>query len=349
MIRAVRLGLLALVAVTGCTSSPTYDVTYAGGNFVWVARPVGRPVDPPRLGLSDDQISKALTRQHLRASKRHEEALEVVARSQGGDTASVLSATLECYALADRDAADQLANGKHGVYNFDAASSVATIDCNYRSRNWTGVLEVTVHRKPGVEGPLAICFPPGSFGAAIADGDGWTRPDDDRRYGHWPSQQDLAFLRAPAVYLGEGENEGTIDIPIACASFQSGPPQPDQAYGLHRFEPDSSVDRLLIALCAREETSEPEAQLAMWLTRNDITWDDFCSKGGAHGSLITFGTGSRILPRHAKGAARLILEAGSNPQAARFFGGVGLDTLDERPVNPPKSPSESEKPADATP
>ncbi len=346
MIRA-RLGLLVLVAAAaGCTSSPTtYEGTYAFGNYYWSAQ----PVDPPQLGLSPEQIAKAIDHQRLRATRRHEVALEIVARNQESDTASVLSATLACYALGDRDAADQLANGKHGVYNFDAASNVAALDCFYRSRGWGGgVLEVTVHRKPGVEGPLAVCFPPGTFGA-VADGDGWTKPDDDRRYGHWPSQQDLAFLRAPAVYLDKNENEGTLDIPIACASFHLGPPRPDETYALHRFEPGSSVDRLLVALCAREETSEPEAQLAMWLTRNDITWDDFCSKGGAHGSLITFGTGSRILPRHAKGAARLLVESGSNPQTARFFGGVGLETLGESPVNVEAVPSEPEKPGNATP
>jgi hypothetical protein len=204
---------------------------------------------------------------------------------------------------------------------------------------------VSVKRKKGVEGPLAIAFPPGTYGSCdVGDGDKWTDPDDDRKYGRWPSQQDLGFLRAPVLYLAATDDEATVEVPIACASFHSGPPADDQRYTLHRFEPGSAVDRLLVALCAREKVKEPEAQLAVWLARNDITWDDFVAKGGARGNLITFGTASRVLPRHAKGAAKLLIESGTNPSAAKFFGGGGV-SLDE----PPLPSSEKRAPGDATP
>lgn len=379
MNRPARWGLCALIALgaaSGCRTEITHDdsSTRYGGS-IWITP---EPSPPPSLGLSEEQVRDSLARQRLLASSRHEEALDIVATTKEASTAAVASAVRECYALGDRDAADGLADGKRGVWNWDQASSVAELDCHYRSRGafQGGCLEVTARRKKGIEGPLAIAFPPGTYGVAeiaaqegaLAEGEHWTNPDDDRRYGHWPSQQDLAFLKAPVVFLGADEDETSFEVPIACASFGSGTPRPDQKYSLRRFEAGSTADRLLLALCAREETSEPEAQLALWLARNDISWDQFCAHGGNSGMLITFGGDRRILPRHAKGAAKLLIEAGADPHAARFFGGHGIpmpagegqETIPyaqtcitpglpiEQELAPAPEPT-PDKPADATP
>jgi hypothetical protein len=318
----------------GPSSGPAFEF---GGRFA---------SEPPLLALSDAQVRAALEQARLVGATRHEQALDVVARSRGASVAEVASAVAACYALGERDAAEALSDGARGVFDWDHAAAAVIIETHYRSRGSCagGALEVSVKRRPGFEGPLAVAFPPGTYGAAQVepvaedrDGQRWTNPDDDRRYGRWPSQQDLAFLQAPVVILGSGEDEATLEVPIACASFDRGPPAADQLYTLGRFPKDSDVDRLLVALCARERTREPEAQLAVWLARNDISWAEFCDKGGAYGNLLTFGTGSRILPRHAKGAAKLLVEAGSDPRAARFFGGRGIERLSDQ-GDPPATP-----------
>ncbi|HZU99770.1 MAG TPA: hypothetical protein VFF73_23865 [Planctomycetota bacterium] len=348
MIARARFGLVALVvAAAGCHCHYEYRVPEPREGVNWY---VGndhreRAVRAPTLGLSDDQVADALAKERARAARHHEQALDVVAEAKGGTVADIASAVLECYEIGDRDAADSLADGTRHVWSWDQAQAVVALDCHYRSGGAGGALEVTIKRKPGALGALAIAFPPGTYGVADAgDGEKWTDQEDDRKYGRWPSQQDLGFLRAPVLYLAASDEEATVEVPIACASFHSGPPADDQRYTLHRFEPGSAVDRLLVALCAREKVKEPEAQLAVWLARNDITWDDFVEKGGARGNLITFGTASRVLPRHAKGAAKLLIESGTNPTAARFFGGNGVLVEEPSQVLPEKP-----RAGDATP
>ncbi|MEZ0229482.1 MAG: hypothetical protein ACAI25_12705 [Planctomycetota bacterium] len=363
MIRPALLGLLALsCAATGCRShhrrASDERVTHREYS-PWHAPSARR--EPPRLDLSDEQLARALETANVKATERHEKALDVVARARGFETPGVAAAVRECYALGDREAAAELADGRRGVVEWDRAAQLARVDCIYRRRGHVGgALEVTVRRKKGVEGPIAVAFPPGTYGVA-ADGRGearddrrgdrWTRPDDDRRYGEWPSQQDLALLEAPVIFLGEDDRSRTVLVPIACASFESGPPAGEQRYELRRFEAGSKVDRLLVALCAEasQKTSEPEAQLAVWLARNDISWDDFVSKGGDRGGLLTFGSSNRILPRHGKGAAKLLIEAGVNPGYSPFFADHKTLVAEPAAAAAPEPREESVAPDGTTP
>ncbi len=348
---AWALAALALAcAASGCRShrsTRTSDFDRGAYHQYSCWHPAHEPREAPRLDLSDEQLARALERSNVKAARRHEEALDVAARARGGSVATLAAAMKQCYQLGDRDTAADLASANAAVREWDGASELATVECVYRQRGHGGSLQVTVRRKPGVEGPIAIAFPPGTYGVA-ADGRGdrddhrWTNPDDDRRYGKWPSQQDLALLSAPVVYLAENQSDDSITVPVACASFESGPPSSDQRYVLHRFEPGSKIDRLVVGLCAREHTSEPEAQLAVWLARNDISWSDFVSKGGDRGGLLTFGSSSRITPRHGKGAARLLIESGVNPGYSPFF--ADHKTLVEEAPAPPEQPVAPEGP-----
>jgi len=348
------VALAAAMAASGCChAAPTETPQETYGGFY--ASSYSAPA-APRLGLSDEQIARALERQRVRAAERHERALDIASRAGGGDTALVASAVSACYALGERDAGDALADGAHGVYTWDRASKVALVACRYVQQGMGGALELTVKRREGVPGVLAVAFPPGTYGVADVaekpDGERWTSPDDDRRYGRWPSQQDLAFLRAPVLRLEADEDEQSVLVPIACASFHSGPPAVDQTYALRRFEPGSPADRLMVALCAREKTSEPEAQLAVWLARNDISFDEYVEKGGDRGGILTFGTASRVLPRHGKGAARLLIEAGVNPGWSPFFQDHRegpSEAANASPEPPPAAPAPDEKPSRATP
>src|SRR2546430_17568359 len=90
---------------------------------------------------------------------------------------------------------------------------------------------------------------------------------------------------------------------------------------------------MLVALCSGEPAAAPETQLALWLARQDLGWDDFVAKGGDRGRCLTF-TDERVSADDAPGAARLLLRAGLDPTTARFF-------RDSRPA-PEAAPSKAE-------
>jgi hypothetical protein len=104
----------------------------------------------------------------------------------------------------------------------------------------------------------------------------------------------------------------------------------------------------MIALCARERVPESEAQLAVWIARNQLTWADFVSKGGAEGALITFGAASRILPHHGRGAAKLLISAGVNARYSEFFSDHAEGSFQK--IAPAPEPEKTpESPSDAAP
>ena len=102
---------------------------------------------------------------------------------------------------------------------------------------------------------------------------------------------------------------------------------------LKRFPAGSAVERLLIELCAtRDEAPQPaEAQIAVWLARNRISWASFQREGGTIGRLSTFRGNQAISGRHARGAAALLLRSGTDPRGLGFF----KDGADRAPADVP--------------
>jgi hypothetical protein len=270
-------------------------------------RAVERPLDrPAALALRERDVRAALEARLVQARRAHDRALEVAARVRGDDLADAAAAVAACYELGDREVGAAIAR-RAGVRSFDAAGDVASIDCFFSSASHG--LVVTVRRLPGVVGPLALAFPPGTYGAAPA-----AFVDRDRV----GRVQDLALLRAPVVALTDREDAVTVSVPVACASFASLGPCDRQAMTLARSEPGSRVDRLLVVLCSGEPRPEPEAQLALWVAANDVTRTSFRDRGGERGLVRTFG-GEPVLPGSARGAARLLLEGAIDPRDQRFF------------------------------
>ena len=143
--------------------------------------------------------------------------------------------------------------------------------------------------------------------------DGWTQPDSERRWGTWPKVQDLALLEAPVAALAPRQLWARVRVPVACAVFVLAAPEPGQVYRLASFTPADPTAQLLAELC-RARVDPREAQLALWLAREDLDWKTFTQREGHRGRISNFADGRAVLPRHAAGAARLLLEAGIDPR-----------------------------------
>ncbi len=366
--RTAVAALLAVgaTALSGCTM--VYRDPWRTREQRWLApqpTTVSAEAQRPSLDLSDDEIEEALARgraAHEEQAARVQEALAVApARRSLAGLAEDLAC---CYATGAEAAAADLEAGAHPqLVPFDRADGLVEISSRYARYGESGLLELSVARRPGVTGAVAVAFPPGTlavadrgapplgaYAGAIDDGrDGqswdhrWTEPEQERRFGHWPPAQDLALLRAPVILLPDGQDQATVTVPVACASFHVGGPEPGQPYVLKRAQDESALTRLLVRLCA-EPASEAEAQLAVWLTRDDISWEAFVAQGGAWGRLVTFEQQQTVLPRHAPGAARILLGAGLDPRPLRFFGGEGGGPAIAPPPEPTPAPGPTPEP-----
>jgi len=197
-----------------------------------------------------------------------------------------------------RNAAEELIAAEPAVYGWQDSRAVAAIACAY---DGTG-MALTVTRRPGVEGPFAVAFAPGTYGAPELN-----RP---RR------SQDLMLLRAPTVVVDAGASSGTTRVPVCCGSYELATPYFDQPFALRQAERGSDVDRLLEVLCmGGEPAPEAEAQLAMWTLRNQIAYGRFEER------YVTFERSRPIRRHHAGGAARLLLRGGIDVQAVPYYGG----------------------------
>lgn len=337
-----RGALVALVVMTaglaGCRSA------WRGGRDAerwdggrWIGEAEEAPDARPRLAL--DPADEAYLRDRLaRREERRARAEAIVARSRPArhDVYDVAAAVAACYRAGARDGARALVDGHPRVVAWDAPEGLVAVECSFAGDG----LRLDVVRAPAAgDGPVAVVFPPGTYAVAegaeeraspdpldlagpeLADrGRPWTTPDQERRYGHWPGPQDLALLRAPVVLLEAGVARQVVHVPVACASFHRRAPEVGRRYGLAALPAGSPIDRLLVALCAESTVPEAEAQLAVWLARDDIDWAAFCSEGGDRGRIVTFGSMIPVRARHAEGAARLLLGAGVDPTGLRFFG-----------------------------
>lgn len=365
MLTAPRLHLLAplaLLSLGGCGGITTgrhvhYDYGYAvssGWGDAGRVRWQESVPQAPRLSIDQTEVDHAFA---SLAAKRQAQA-ENAALLAPTPSPRVEVATREveaAWALAQRERADGLIAAHPGLMDLDEATrtGAVTVACEYVSQGTGGRLHLTLERGPAAgSGPLAVCVSPGTYGvpvegAFVADvvegdmwsetsgneserGSPWIQPRDERRFGHWPSPQDLALLRARVITLEAGQTGAQVTFPVACAAFSKGCPQSGQVYQLERLPVGSPLDRLLVALCADElQASEAEVQLAVWMARNDLTWHEFVAEGGHWGRLLTFGRNESVLPEHAAGAARILLDSGVDPRACTFFGGPGGAALTE--------------------
>lgn len=242
------------------------------------------------------------------------------------------AATIELQGVADtiaayfrdgrRDAAEELIAADPRVLSFEeaAAGRDVKVESIYRDRVRGGELELRLTRAAGACGdePIAVAFPPGTYGAA-------------------PRVQELALLRAPVVVLGAGRTEVSVDVPIACASFHLRAPTTDYGYELRRFEPGSAIDRLMVALCSGDGAPEADAQLAVWIVANDITRAQLES----HPGVCTFQRAVPVGTWNADGAAELIRQSGVDPDGVRFY----QKQAAPRPATPQRRQQETPAPA----
>lgn len=360
--RSFGLAALALAGcVVGCGSSSTWSSSYEydyrrDDPWAWSRSTYEPQRDaPPDLGLTDAEVEAGLAATPLPAD----------VAPDGADQRPIEVAAAEvdaCYRAGERERARALVAAHPRLVDWTDRSVV--VSCRFVGSG-EGIELTAIRTDSSLGAPreaLAVCFEPGTYGAPVVEagsetgptgleptvelgGEGWNPPDSERRYRHWPVPQDLALLRAPVLVIPRGEAIASVCVPVACASFQRGAPDAGTPYALARFEAGSSIDRLMVVLCQGDEVAnDAEAQLAVWLARDDVSWTDFVAQGGDRGRLVTFGSASSVRAHHAGEAARLLLRAGVDPRPRRFFNPTGGEqTIDNAP-DPTPAPTVAPEP-----
>ena len=300
--------------------SETGDSSGAIADKDAAARLDPRHAVPQRLTLPTDLAEvHAQTREQSRNSSNEAERLVADARSRTNvrEIASTLQAV---YALGQRDRANELLGGSVRPFDDQEAGAVAT--CRFLRRNHGAEIELTIERRPGVEGPLAVAFPPGTYAEApTGPASSGGHEDEQSRPERWPRPQDLAILRAPVLVLEATENRASTCVPIACAAFNRAAPYEGLRYQLRRFEAGSATDRVLQVLCRGEKPPEGTAsQLALWIAANRIEWRKFMVR--TEGSWYPF-SGERVNDQSIPESARILVRAAVEPEESSFFGQAG--------------------------
>lgn len=343
--RGPRRGRLASIALAlalagGC------DAVRPHQSWSYDLEPWGR-ADAPRAGplrapaLTADEVERGLADAARARAARADVAASLAPLAPGGAAPAAWSdeavdeaaeRVALCALAGDPARADALVAAHPRLVWAHEPGALALVSAAFAG----DALELTVARGPSA-GPdaLAVCLAPGTYGVPSALGAGgagdaapgvspapWVDPEAQRRFGRWPDAQDLACLRAPVVVLAADAAVARIRVPVACASFEKAAPEPGRVLALARFASGSAIERLLVELCAGAPRPDAEAQLAVWLARDDVSWAAFVAEGGAWGRLGTFGSGQPVLPHHAPGAARLLVAAGLDPRGRRFWGGA---------------------------
>lgn len=336
----------------------------------------------PSLDLGQAEVQDAQARFAARAEASDDEARALRAQAASGASQGLegaLSGARAAYAAGQPALAAAWVDAHPAFREWSAAADLASFEARFvRGAADEGLLEVTITRRFGAEGPLAFAFPPGTYArpassargfrlapsreaerlrflvAELVGGEGWVEPESERRWGRWPQVQDLALLEAPVVALARHQTWARVQVPVACAVFDRLAPEPGQVYTLASFASQSPARALLSELC-RRRAQPSEAQLALWLAREDLEWESFRAREGDRGRIANFADGSPVLPRHAAGAAELLLRAGLDPTPLRFFapssepGQVTAPEAERAPPAPPEglSPAPEAEPQTA--
>jgi hypothetical protein len=308
--------LIALILLTGCSitihSSRRYEPRMRPAVSVRYA--------PPALPYNDEIIDRRLRaaisrRQELWAASVRQQTLVTNGAASFEDLVRALDA-----AYRAGTSGDALLRAKHpdgNILTFDdpRITELARIDARYKTFGRGGSLALKVTRRTGVHGSLAIAFPPGSLARP------YIAPVNDARFSSWPeplpgnaagtpTEQDLALLVPRIAWLDPGANEIELRFPIACGRFDRGTPADGARFFLLRFDALDPMDSLL---------NEIAIQMAIWMLRDNLSWEDFVASRMQRGPLITFETGRNILERDAFGAVEVLLESGIDPRRMRYF------------------------------
>jgi len=203
---------------------------------------------------------------------------------------------------------------------------VATVSAQYRRRGKGGSLYLRVTRSDGWSGPVAIIFPPGSFGRP------YLSASDEERYGDWPvpssgnqagvpSEQDLVLLESRTLWLEPGVDDATIRSSVACGRFSKGEPRHGQSFVLERFTKSEAMFQLSVEIClaSRRFIDHGAAQLAVWIVREGLEWRNYEDHRRRFGPSMTFETGEVIDDDDLLQAASLLIDSGFDPRASKFF------------------------------
>jgi hypothetical protein len=218
---------------------------------------------------------------------------------------AIAQAVRSDYAEGQRELARQRIEAEPRLVAWEDAGDLVEISCAFQQRgSWSGV-ELTLRRREGVQGPLAVAFPPGSF----------ARPDlqiaDDGR--RPPTSQQLLFLRAPVIEVPTAEELVVARVPVACGNLGIPGPRSGQAHHMTQLTRGTDVDRLMQILCSGAGApDECEAQLAVWIVRNQVG-------PGVGLGYTTFESSRSIDGSHGPGARRAIEAAGVDAQGLPFF------------------------------
>jgi hypothetical protein len=234
------------------------------------------------------------------------------------------------YAKGAPDLAQAVHDSSDLLVSWDQAPIDLTVTATFRRHGGGGGdLELHLIRSSNLGQPLAVSFPPGTYGESVSASSATRSRTHRHSRRSFPRAQDLALLRAPVAVFAAGELEKTISVPVACASFGVASPRANHPYVLDTFPKGSAVSKLMVAMCAGEEKDDSQAQLAVWIARNDIPRDRFFQRAG---TLRTFHGYERMGADDMRGAAELMLEGGLDPHSSQFF----PRPIDEEPAEPVK-------------
>jgi hypothetical protein len=258
-----------------------------------------------------DAVEAQLARESRLAESRRAEVAARTARINGNDVEQLVSLTRFAYAKGAPDLAASVHRSSDLLVSWNNAPIDLTVTATFRRRpSGGGDLELDVTRTENLGQPLAVSFPPGTYGVGL------TRAPKQGSRRYFPKAQDLALLRAPVVVLKPGQDRLVVEVPVACASYGIKSPRADHPYRLERFATNTAVAKLMVALCAGEQKSDSEAQLAVWIARNDVDRSNFLRRAR---SLRTFHGYRSMGAGDVRGASELLIQGGVDPHSTRFY------------------------------
>lgn len=283
----------------------------------------------PKLRYNDDEIDQRLIEAEQRRFRKLHQIPKFV-REPTLTFTKVVTGLDWCYRNGSLTQARRILENLKGhkletqIVDFDDPISRRTIEIRAQFRRYAsrGSLNVTIHRKPGFAGPIAVAFQPGILARP------YVLPKDDEIFGTWPTpgdekfsgnakEQDLVPLAARIAWLETGIEKMTVRFPIACGRFSKAAPIHGQPFFILRNDKETQLFKLVREICSIHEISldHPAAQFAIWLVRDNISYAQFFRRPGA----VTFETNELVTDEAANIAVEMLLDAGLDPRKLRYF------------------------------